>query len=464
MSDEEREEIYEEENAEKKPKTHKKLTPDYDAASTLHLNNLNKWIISQGYTPKFNSLAEYKEVVKLGSEKVYNKLLNAYNYFVNGQPPYKGKHPSLKSYAIVNDQSNVSSRVASRVSSPKLNQNVNNTFSINKMSQSKPMDIENQQPIANSLFAKYYKDRSRGFKNEDFKTDWTNSMNSLFGITGKGFNISHNPDYLRKDYFDLVVKKKHPDWKYSRTEDLDHDEIPDVIIRDADNNVRYFNGYGLSSNKFSLQKQAYMADPTTTDYDYKAFLTKYHEKHPPKPKKTYADVVKAFVKYLERTINTKIGDNKATKMLFKNSNLAGRVESIVNRFVVLPSILLFKKYPIEEIEPVIFAVHDKSNAMKDRYYRILLAIYRDEELADLWKSAQLRNIIAKVASVVMVKLAEMINNDVDGFINTMFYTKNDMTIGKICYDETMNVLKMSNEDINRIDVKQIVDVLNPPKK
>ena len=50
MSDEEREETYVEENTEKKPKTHKIITPDYDGAATLHLNNLNKWIISQGYT------------------------------------------------------------------------------------------------------------------------------------------------------------------------------------------------------------------------------------------------------------------------------------------------------------------------------------------------------------------------------------------------------------------------------
>ena len=242
-------------------------------------------------------------------------------------------------------------------------------------------------------------------------------MNGLFGTTGKGFNISHNPDYLRKDYFDTVVKKKHPDWKYTRTEDLDGDKFPDVIIRDADNNVRYFNGYGLSSNKFSLQKQAYMADPNTTDYDYKAFLNKYHETHPPKPKKTYADVVKAFVKYLENTINIKVGDKKATKMLFKNSNLAGRVESIVNRFVVLPAILLKQGYKLEEIEPIIFAVHFKDNAVKDKPYRVLLAIYRDPQLKDLWKNAQLRNIIAKVASVVIIQLAEMINNDVDGFID-----------------------------------------------
>ena len=449
---------------EKKPKAN--VTLDYEKAAASYLDKLNTWARGNGYEPKYDSLGEFKKKSHLGNQLAYDKLRRAYNYFVNNNPPTKGNLPELSTYVYQQNlqPSPQSSRSTSPTTISHVDVNDKQDFSTNQMSQSKPMDIENQQPIANSLFAKYYKDRSRGFKNEDFKTDWTNSMNSLFGITGKGFNISHNPDYLRKDYFDNVVIKKHPDWKYSRTEDLDHDEIPDVIIRDADNNVRYFNGYGLSSNKFSLQKQAYMADPTTTDYDYKAFLTKYHEKHPPKPKKTYADVVKAFVKYLERTINTKIGDNKATKMLFKNSNLAGRVESIVNRFVVLPSILLFKKYPIEEIEPVIFAVHDKSNAMKDRYYRILLAIYRDEELAELWKSAQLRNIIAKVASVVMVKLAEMINNDVDGFINTMFYTKNDMSIGKICYDETMNVLKMSNEQINSINVKQIVDVLNPPKK
>ena len=93
----------------------------------------------------------------------------------------------------------------------------------------------------NSLFAKYYRDRSRGFKNADFTNYWKASMKNIYGITGKGFNISHNPDYLRKDYFDTVVKKKHPDWEYSREEDLVGDRVPDIVIRDADNNVRYFN-------------------------------------------------------------------------------------------------------------------------------------------------------------------------------------------------------------------------------
>ena len=37
------------------------------------------------------------------------------------------------------------------------------------------------------------------------------------------------------------------------------------------------------------------------------------------------------------------------------------------------------------------------------------------------KKPVVRTAIAKVASIVMVKLAEMINDNVDRFINTMFY-------------------------------------------
>ena len=146
-------------------------------------------------------------------------------------------------------------------------------------------------------------------------------------------------------------------------------------------------------------------------------------------------------------------------MLFKNSNLAGRVESIVNRFVALPVILLMKEYKINEIEPIIFAVHDKENALKDKYYRILLAIYRDPELKADWNKPSVRVAIAKVASLVMVKLAEMINANVDGFINIMFYTKNDMSIGQICYNAMLEVNNMNTEQLNAINVDEIIKLL-----
>ena len=115
-----------------------------------------------------------------------------------------------------------------------------------------------------------------------------------------------------------------------------------------------------------------MTDPTTTDYDYKAFFTQYHETHKPKPKKTYADVTKAFIKYLERTIKAKINvDAKDIKMLFKNSNLAGRVESLVNRFIVLPTMLIGLEYQPEEVEKT-YLLH--LNQMKNLFYMLFTEI------------------------------------------------------------------------------------------
>ena len=302
--------------------------------------------------------------------------------------------------------------------------------------------------------AKYYHDRSRGFKNQEFVNDWKASMNKIYGITGKGFNISHNPDYLRKDYFDWVVKKKHPDWTYSATEDLDADKHNDVVIRDKDGNVRYFNGYELSSNKFSLQKQDYMTDPTTEDYNYKAFLTKYHVKHPPKEKKTYADVTKTFVKWLQRTIKAKLGNSKQLTMLFKNSNLACRVESLVNRFIVLPTMLLLKYYKEDEVNSIIFAKPDS----KEEY--VLLAIYRDKELKAEWKKPANRTILAQTIAYAVLVLGELIDKNVGDFIELMFYKKGDFTVGTACYKAMLRTLAMTEEQIKSIDVNTIINSLN----
>jgi hypothetical protein len=234
---------------------------------------------------------------------------------------------------------------------------------------------------------------------------------------------------------------------------LDGDKINDVVIRDKDNNVRYFNGYGLSSNRFSLQKQDYMADPTTQDYDYKAFLAKYHETHPPKPKKTYADVTKAFVKYLQRTIKEKLGNSKQLTMLFNNSNLAGRVESLVNRFIVLPAMLLGQGYNPEEVKSTIFA-KPKS---KEEY--VLHAIYRDKDLADAWKSPNNRTILAQAVSLAIVEIAKLINANIADFIDLMFYKQGDMTVGEACYEALLQAVNMG-EALKTLDVNSIIESLN----
>ena len=133
-----------------------------------------------------------------------------------------------------------------------------------------------------------------------------------------------------------------------------------------------------------------MTDPTTEDYDYKAFLTKYHVKHPPKEKKSYADVTKTFVKWLQRKIKAKLGNSKQLTMLFKNSNLAGRVESLVNRFIVLPAMLLLNGYQAQEVNGIIFAKPDT----KEEY--VLLAIYRDKELKTRGRIKQIEHFWLKL--------------------------------------------------------------------
>ena len=83
-------------------------------------------------------------------------------------------------------------------------------------------------------------------------------------------------------------------------------------------------------------------------------------------------------------------------MLFKNSNLAGRVESLVNRFIVLPAMLLGHWYNEEEVKKTIFAAPDSN----EEY--VLLAIYRDPELKDEWNKPANRTILAKAVSIATV--------------------------------------------------------------
>ena len=223
MSQEEREEVYNSEDTEKKPKPIS-LTIDHHAAGNKYLTGINNWIRSSqvGYEPIYKNFDSYKQAQKLGDLTAYDKLKRAYNHFVMNKPVGRGNPPLLSTYARkITTRESTPLRASPRSSRSPVNQppgfqqqpaptyqpptNVNNDFSTNKMSNDNSMDLETK-----SLFGKYYKDRSRGFKNKQFVDDWKNSMNRIYGITGKGFNISHNPDYLRNDYFDWVVNKKPP--------------------------------------------------------------------------------------------------------------------------------------------------------------------------------------------------------------------------------------------------------------
>ena len=183
-----------EDETEKKPRTIS--TTSYDSAAASYLDKLNIWINANGYEPKFNSLDEYKAKKHQGSKTAYEKLKRAYEYFAKGIKPTNKNVPLKATFMNKPDESQPESHPD------------NQDFSMNQMGEEDDkMVIEPPK----TLMDKYYRDRSRGFKNQDFVNDWKASMKNIYGITGKGFNISHNPDYLRKDYFDWVVKKKHPE-------------------------------------------------------------------------------------------------------------------------------------------------------------------------------------------------------------------------------------------------------------
>ena len=183
MSDDEREELPKFEDTEKKPKSIG-VTFDYRTTGNYYLTMINKWIETNkpGYKPIYKSFDQYKQTNKLGDSKAYEKLKRAFEYFVKDKKPTRGNPPELTSYAhkIV---TRVSTPIRSISPEPIVYQPpgfqqipaptyqppaANNDFSTNKMGEENDnMDIETK-----SLFGKYYRDRSRGFKNAEFVTDW----------------------------------------------------------------------------------------------------------------------------------------------------------------------------------------------------------------------------------------------------------------------------------------------------
>ena len=113
-----------------------------------------------------------------------------------------------------------------------------------------------------------------------------------------------------------------------------------------------------------------------------------------------------------------------------------------------------QNYKIDEIKSVIFA------KAKSKEAYVLMAIYRDPDLKESWKDASVKQIIAKVSVIAVGELAKLINNDVEGFINTMFYTKDDESIGTICWNTMLQVVNLGNEGIQEINVQQCIEALN----
>ena len=125
---------------------------DYSSAGGKYLAGINYWITSTkpGYKSIYKSFDQYRQANKLVELTAYEKLKRAYEYFVKDKKPTRGNPPELSTYArkrVTTTSTPLRSR--SPVQEPPVYQppgfeqqpaptyqppNVNNDFSINKMS------------------------------------------------------------------------------------------------------------------------------------------------------------------------------------------------------------------------------------------------------------------------------------------------------------------------------------------
>ena len=444
------------------------------------LEDLNEWGIKKGYKPIYKSFDDYVKTIKQKPEKAITKLRRANQYFHTGS--IKGTKPSLSTYFTITHNKQLPTHISDDDSSENLELDedekalkddlMNNSKSDFLFKQMNAPKEKRLVQATGNLLKDYAASTgpSRGFNDEDYVKKYKSGMDNIFGITGQGFNISHNPNYLRKDYFDTVVASKHPDWTLSRNEDLDGDEHNDVVIRDKKGNIRVFNGYSLGSNKFALSKLDYLTNPTTTDFTNQAFLDEYHKTHPQKAPRDYKAVIKRFVKILNKRIKKALKGNKEGMMYYNNSGFAGRMESILTRFGVLPFVLYIQGYKNEEeIRKVLFAQRPAAG-QSNPLYSTLLRIYRDfsdsRKIKNTWNDPRNKKILAKVISVISADLFSKIQNNAYEFVKLVI-NGNDFSIGKACYTSAVNVINSlaSGElDINTIDengiLKQMEDEAN----
>lgn len=390
-----------------------------------YLDLLNKWGIQQGYEPKYAKFKDYCNDRHKSPDTAERMIERAYNYFVNGET-VKGAKPELTTYFDIPYKSDDSS--TDELNSEDLkefrqskNENVNNNLNLhflnNQMGDNNNKMDEglNIAGIGNLFGGTGGKKVSKFWKDDDWVKNHQTAFKNTFTQISKPYEISYNPNYLRKDYFDYLKANnaKYENWTRDDTTDWDGDEINDIVVSDNKGNWRYFNGYslnpkGLDKNNNPITTRGLRQQYILTNPQDEAFKTGYlpylhtlpgHEKKEAKP---YEDLIKAFLKVISKYYK-KIakGFNTHDKLVYQRSNYQGRLRSLINRYVVYPSILLGLGGNEEAVRKIIFA------APKSDEETLLRKIYQDKK--DTIKNAlktnpQIKNDIGNVINAVQEKI------------------------------------------------------------
>ena len=415
-----------------------------------------------GYEAIYPSYKEYLEENGRSHQDNINRFKRALTYFKDPKAAIgSGKKPDIKTYIRKSNKN-----VNPPPQPPKKDNDNSKTDFLNiKMSNDFTMtgDIQHDfgsTPKLSDLAT---------WKDKDWVAKHNEQMKALRGITGQKFGITHNPKYMSEDYFNWVMKPKpaYEGWQFKMDEDLDDDGVNDAVIYDKDNNMRYFNGYGITDTRpgtMAQARQQYYVDPKNKgNFDNEGFLTEYRKTHPQKAPKIYDYVIKAFAKNLYNNIKRLIQD-KQTLKVFTNMNFKGRIESLLYRYCVLPFALIVKGYKENAFEGAIFADPHVKGTNNDPNYKLLLKLYQDRHklLKQIINNKITSQMLAQVLTVVIIEFNKLIKSNVGEFLK-LINGADPNALGKTIYQIYQQVYTNVTGNFSNVDVESILNAITANK-
>ncbi len=424
------------------------------------LNQINNYVMSKGYTPIYNSVDEFNQKYKLSKTKLHERLLRAYEYFINDNLIGKGVSPNIETYGTMASESEEEEEIDKSSKAPKsIKQRPKQNFPPKEMS-----GMEEERNTINIVDAYSGGKSNARFTDKDWREHHQNAMKSLWNHTGDGWGISKNANMMKKDYLDSYVVNKPStsvagkNWSY-KLEDMDNDGIKDVLVYDGpyDNpksNLRYFNGYGWNQSKTTKFRNKYFTDDTLNNGDFSndAFLTYYRD---PKSgsgykapmKRPYDYLIKQFTDVISKYCSEimKKSKDRAFKLEYNKSGFQGKLKSLCYRFVAIPAVLFSytnngAKISAASIQQLVFAKPDSK--AEEALHRVMAdrkTIKTSETLNDN-NSIAVKNLIIpalqEIGQALIEHLKQLTGENAVKFIIGLY--KDETNIDKFFYQVVYN--------------------------
>ena len=300
---------------------------NYEEKAQQGLNMINNKLKDFGINPRYLNYKDF--YISLGfenHEQAYNLIFNNVKELVTAlQQKKEIPQQIIKNFGSIKTD----------------NLNLKSDFLYNKMS--------NKQELRNQLKAIYEQEKTQREANKEQAKQRRNKLIGdrhdyfpyLSNITTKDLSISRHPEYLRKDYFDEIVKKSHPKWERYTDMDLDNDQVPDIGIytgprnkEDLYQNLKYLNGYTIGDGADQNAYKNYLigTNPYASFKEYKQVNLKTNPTKKPviDVSETFNEFVKEINEKLKGKLNNRVQLYK-TKYNFKQNLL-----NMIKSFIILP--------------------------------------------------------------------------------------------------------------------------------